>query len=215
MKNKTLLGAAAGGLGGALFLALYHGGAGLGLALFLAAALTAAALCALLFWAPAPAAAGRPADPGARELLQGAQARVDNTARLTAALAQPVARKESQECVQLCQDILTLAAQNEQVQKQLPKFFNHYLPMFEQMLANYVKCEGAGVLPSAMQQEFLNFLDVMENALKKLKEKLYSPDLLRLAADMDVLESLYQLDGLAGSEFPLPAGEGGQPNETN
>ena len=41
MKNKTLLGAAAGGLGGALFLALYHGGAGLGLALFLAAALTA------------------------------------------------------------------------------------------------------------------------------------------------------------------------------
>ena len=32
---------------------------------------------------------------------------------------------------------------------------------------------------------------------------------------VDSSASLYQLDGLAGSEFPLPAGEGGQPNETN
>ena len=105
-------------------------------------------------------------------------------------------KKEAQDCAVLCAEILDAAEQNPQAKAKLSNFYNHYLPMFEQMLENYRKCEAAGVLPASVEQELTQFLDVMESAMKKLKENVYTRDVARLSVDMDVMEALYRADGL-------------------
>lgn len=141
-----------------------------------------------------PAAAQRPFQQK-QELEQG-QDTVQKVWQLTCSLKDETARKESEDCVGLCNELLKAAAENEAAQSHLANFFRHYLPMFQQMLESYVKCEAAEVLPEATTKEFLQFLDTMESALKQLKENVYIKEVDQLAIDMDVLETLYRSDGL-------------------
>ena len=76
------------------------------------------------------------------------------------------------------------------------------------MMANYLKCASASVLPDSLVKEITDFLDVMESAMKKLKENLYSSDMLHLSVDMEVLQNLYQTDGLLDGELAVQPKEG-------
>ena len=115
---------------------------------------------------------------------------------MIAGLRDAAVQKEARECAVLCREILAEAEQNEEVRDKLDNFYRHYLPMFEQMVENYAKCEAAGVLPPSLTKQLTEFLDMMEAAMKKLKEQIYTNDIARLSVNMDVLETLYRTDGL-------------------
>lgn len=138
----------------------------------------------------------QPKDLAAKEALAEGQTRLRQILEVTDSLQDGAVRKEVMDCAVLCDEILKAAQENEKAQGHLTNFFHHYLPMFQQMLESYAKCETAGVLPASTVQELTGFLDVMESAMKKLKENVYTRDVARLSVDMDVMEALYRADGL-------------------
>lgn len=161
--------------------------------------------------APRQTAAGGTASPptaqGAAD-LPAAKRRLERLQKNVAALQNAAVRKESAECVQLCSEILTAAQTDPGGEKDLANFYRHYLPMFDEMMANYQKCEAADVLPAGQTEKVTAFLDVMEDAMKKLKETIYLTDVDRLAVDMSVLETLYHSAGLLESELTPQRKEG-------
>lgn len=137
-----------------------------------------------------------------------AQTPIQHIEAMIAGLGDARVQKEAQDCAVLCREILQAAEENGEVRGKLDNFYRHYLPMFEQMLEHYAKCEAAGVLPPAFTQQVTEFLDTMENAMKKLKETAYTSDLASISINMDVLETLYRSDGLLDDRLL-----GGQPTE--
>ncbi len=147
--------------------------------------------------------------PLAAATLAKAQASLQCIKTSITAMRDPAVQKEAEDCSRLCQTILQAAVENGDQENKLNNFFNHYLPMFEQTLDNYVKCEAAGVLPDTTVQELKEFLDVMENAMVKLKETVYTGDMDCLSLNMDILKTLYQQDGLLDDGLSVSQEKGG------
>lgn len=137
------------------------------------------------------------------------QTPIQHIETMIAGLQDAAVQKEAQDCALLCREILQAAGENSAVDGKLDNFYRHYLPMFEQMLEHYAKCEAADVLPPTLARQLMEFLDTMESAMKKLKETVYTNDVARISVNMDVLETLYHSDGLLDDGLL----SGGQPEE--
>lgn len=157
----------------------------------------------------APAGDAQPIEPLAAAAQEKARASLQRIKTSITAIRDPAVQKEAEDCSRLCEAILQAAVENGDQGNRLNNFFNHYLPMFDQTMANYVKCEAAQVLPEAQVQELKKFLDVMELAMVKLKETVYTSDMDCLALNMDVLKTLYQQDGLLNDGLSVPQERGG------
>lgn len=217
MERKHIIGLVIGTCAGILFFIVRKFFGSLLLSFCVSLLLIVAGIFAILWWDQHPARAAKaavqespsaPPDPEQDEALRQAHACLDRIFNLIYEVQLASVNREALECAELCRQILQAADEKPKIRGNLSNFFHHYLPMFEQMMANYLKCASASVLPDSLVQEITDFLDVMESAMKKLKENLYSSDMLHLSVDMEVLQNLYQTDGLLDGELAVQPKEG-------
>jgi len=106
--------------------------------------------------------------------------------------------KDVEGLVQVSKEILQRVTKKPQLVPSVRRFFNHHLPTMVKLVEDYgdmasQPTKGENILASMNKIE--NALEMLEDALKKKLDSLFSHTALDLEADVDVLENILKKDG--------------------
>ena len=102
-------------------------------------------------------------------------------------------------------DIFALIAENPDKAPQIRRFMNYYLPTTLKLLQSYDKLSRQRVKGENIQKTMFEIEGIMETiaaAFEKQLDSLFGSDAMDIAADISVMESILQQEGLAGEEAP-------------
>lgn len=111
--------------------------------------------------------------------------------------------KKSTEIIQVSREILNRVTKKPELIPQVRRFFNHHLPTTVKLVDDYIEMEnqstkGENILGSMKKIE--HALEMLDDALKKQLDSLFSHSMLDLESDVDVLENILKKDGLINED---------------
>ena len=96
--------------------------------------------------------------------------------------------------------ILRLLEERPEKAGELRSFMNYYLPQTLKILENYAKLEAQGIEGENIvvaKQKIENMMDKVVEGYRTQLDKLFEGDVLDISADLKVMESMLEKDGLA------------------
>lgn len=102
-------------------------------------------------------------------------------------------------------DIFAYIAEHPEKAPQIRRFMNYYLPTTLKLLTSYDKLSRQRVKGENIQKTMFEIEGMMETiagAFEKQLDSLFHEDAMDIAADISVMESILQQEGLSGSEMP-------------
>lgn len=153
---------------------------------------------------------------GKKESREGAYGDVLAAARADLLQLRTVtARIHRKEITRSTGEIRTLAEKILAIMKERPdtvptarRFWNYYLPTTRKILEKFAYLEENGQADGAMTESTAECLSQIRAAMEQQKEKLFAGDVLDLTAEMDVLKTMCQRDGiLTEADFASPEEE--------
>lgn len=114
--------------------------------------------------------------------------------------------KKVGEIIQISKEILNRVMKKPELFASVSRFFNHHLPTTLKLVEDYIEMEqqstkGANILASMKKIE--DALMMLEDALKKQLDSLFSNSVIDLDVDVDVLKNLLKKDGLIEEDNSL------------
>ena len=107
--------------------------------------------------------------------------------------------KKVGEIIQVSKEILNRVTKRPELFPSVRRFFSHHLPTTLKLVEDYIEMEnqstkGDNILASMKKIE--DALDMLEDALKKQLDGLFSNSVMDLDVDVDVLKNVLKKDGL-------------------
>ncbi len=102
-------------------------------------------------------------------------------------------------------DIFAYIAEHPEKAPQIRRFMNYYLPTTLKLLTSYDKLSRQRVKGENIQKTMFEIEGMMETiagAFEKQLDSLFHEDAMDIAADISVMESILQQEGLSGGEIP-------------
>ncbi len=109
-------------------------------------------------------------------------------------------------------DIFAYITEHPDQAPQIRRFMNYYLPTTLKLLESYEKLSRQRVKGENIQRTMFEIEGIMEtiaSAFEKQLDALFSSDAMDIAADISVMESILQQEGLAGDPAPEVKSAGG------
>lgn len=109
-------------------------------------------------------------------------------------------------------DIFAHIAENPDKAPQIRRFMNYYLPTTLKLLQSYDKLSRQRVKGENIHKTMFEIEGIMETiaaAFEKQLDSLFGSEAMDIAADISVMESILQQEGLAGEEAPPVSSSGG------
>lgn len=109
-------------------------------------------------------------------------------------------------------DIFAYISEHPDQAPQIRRFMNYYLPTTLKLLESYEKLSRQRVKGENIQRTMFEIEGIMEtiaSAFEKQLDALFSSDAMDIAADISVMESILQQEGLVGAAAPETKSAGG------
>ena len=138
----------------------------------------------------------------AKEVLEALE-QLENLKVSTAQIKNKKVSKKVNEIIQVSKEILNRVTKKPELIQSIRRFFNHHLPTTVKLVDDYHEMEnqstkGENILASMKKIE--DALAMLEDALKKQLDSLFSHSVMDLKTDVDVLENLLKKDGLIDTD---------------
>ena len=107
--------------------------------------------------------------------------------------------------------IFRIVEENPEKLPQLRRFMNYYLPTTQKLLRSYATLEKQGIDGeniTGTKESIGRVLDTLAAGFKQQLDQLFESDAIDIAADINVLENLMQMDGLTENKSELKTMEG-------
>lgn len=159
---------------------------------------------------------------GKKENRRSAGSEILNSARAELLQVRKVSLRVRHKEISRCAgDICTSAEKILRILKDRPelvlqarRFWNYYLPTTGKILEKYAYLEENGQAAEDTAQNTAECLVQIRTAMEKQREKLFAGDILDLSAEMEVLKTMCQRDGLLNESDFSAAEEPVQPLST-
>ncbi len=149
--------------------------------------------------APAPQTS---ANPELAKMLQDGQAAISEMKRLNDNIAAPGISADISRLEQISGKIFQAVRDDPAKLPQIRRFMDYYLPTTIKLLNAYDRMSGAGVSGENISASLVKIETMMHTvvrAFEKQLDSLYGADALDISADISVLESMMQREGLAAA----------------
>ena len=141
-------------------------------------------------------------DGEAQEVLEALE-QLEQVRASTYSLQNKKVFKKSTEIIQVSREILNRVTKKPELIGSVRRFFSHHLPTTVKLVDDYIEMEnqsikGENILGSMKKIE--HALEMLDDALKKQLDSLFSHSMMDLESDVDVLENILKTDGLINED---------------
>lgn len=133
------------------------------------------------------------------EELEAALRHLDLIHAANEKISKLILKKNLRKILLVSDGIIERVTKKPELKKNISRFLNLHLPSMLSMIEDYLEMEqqpvrGENMISAKVKIE--EAFDLLESALKKLLDDLYSSSVINLDADVDVLENILKSDGL-------------------